>query len=928
MQLQTDANSIKNLQWAPPQGTGHCRGSYTIPSAQLNGVIAANSNDDGSLSRLNMTYQNNMACQWVFRGPPGYVSVVDFAFIDTECGWDFVFVFDGTVTATNLVGQFCGNRSAVFGYSDVFVSSLNNFVIQFKSDGAVTRRGFLAVFNFVPANEVCKENSDCNGGGSCVKGTCDCDEFHSGPFCQQSRFNRTRFVPRELHSAVYDSTRDLMIITAGHTLNSYSEMLNDILIYNFTSLKWTFRQPERGTLAPAERFAHTTFMMNTTMYLYGGVTTAEDSDMLWTYNIDSNKWNVIQTTGEYPPMFEGAAYVFVNTPKKPRLYVYGGYIPLAQSFELSRMLFVLDLNTFAWKILPNSPFPSWGPTGVYHNATNSLFFTGGYRFAESPFQPTLQFQIDANIWYNGPPQPFEQSMSYAQSFPSPLNSDTMVIWGGYPTTLTSTSDNNIPCFSQQFQFYDLSCQTWSYVDVPSSLFVRRKGHSLIVRGNQVVVFGGMNGVFLNDMVTLDIPSVTGPSDQLRDECRAKNWCKNSFYWCQDCISRPYCSWCGDSCAFKDATSSQCPSSLKNSTSSLSKCSAAVSSISVNQTVSSLLIGTGDSKDYQFTCDYPTYDILISLTTATSPYAPLNISMLSVRPSSIYSNESNSPYIFIPATDRNRYSGPYTLRISNPNQSIDGPITFSLTVLLTPSPVFSSLVGSGVGGGGSGNGGGGGGGGGGGFIPNLKPGFDENSIMTITGLSLLLTSLILYLIHRTRENVARLRRNLASSETQPLPKLPPPFYKVEMSVPEEVVQQIMKKRGVARSSVVGGAAGGAAAGAGRGVVHSESAESVTSVRRITGRSTRILASARLNIQETGNLRRPVPLSIEPVINIASSAEISQGTKAVCINKLIILPGATALIAKGHVPPVVIGSTPCIFIPNSSSIANKKKQWFRK
>ncbi|KAJ3283342.1 hypothetical protein HDU79_009161 [Rhizoclosmatium sp. JEL0117] len=492
----TDPSYLSSLQWTPPQKSGYCQGNYMIPSVLLTGVIAVNANDDGS---SNQTYLNNMACQWNLNGPRGYVGVLEFAYFDTECGWDFVFIYDGSTTQSPYTAKLCGNRTAAFGYNDLFVSSSNKFIVQFASDQAVVRKGFLAVFNFVPANILCQSDRDCNGAGSCLRGQCSCDSTHSGAFCQLSIANYTQFFSRELHSAVYDPTRDIMLVTSGHTLQQFSQLLNDVLIYNFTSKLWTQRQPPIGTMAPAERFCHTTFMMNGTMYLYGGVTNAEDSDMLWKYNIDQNTWNVIQTLGEYPPMFEGAAYVFVNNPGQPMLYVFGGYVPLAQSFELSRMLFVLDLTTFAWKILPNSPFPTWGPTGVYHKATNSLYFTGGYRFAESPIQPTLQYQIDSAMWYNNPSQPYELSMSYAQSFVSPQDSDTMIVWGGYPTTLKANSDNGIPCFSQQFQLYNLACQTWSYIDVPSDLFVRRKGHSLIVRKNQIVVYGGMNGYLLNDM---------------------------------------------------------------------------------------------------------------------------------------------------------------------------------------------------------------------------------------------------------------------------------------------------------------------------------------------------------------------------------------------------------------------------------------------
>ncbi|KAJ3063111.1 hypothetical protein HDU98_001031 [Podochytrium sp. JEL0797] len=850
-----------------------------------------------------------MACQWSLLGPPNYVAVIEFSFIDTECGWDFVYIFDGDSIQSPQVATLCGNRSVAFGYNDLFASSTNAVILDFQSDQAVTRRGFLAVFNFVLANE-------------------------------QGPSNNTQYIPRELHSASYDPSRDIMIIMGGHTLDTVTGSLNDILIYNFTSSNWWYHQPTSGELAPAQRSGHFTFMMNGAMFLYGGVTYAEDSDMLWSYNIDANKWNPHQTIGEFPPMFEGAAYVFVNstTGQSPTLYVFGGYVPYASSFELSRMLYALDLTTLTWTLLNNSPYPSWAPTGVYHKNTNSLYFTGGYRFAESPFQPTLQYQIDSQMWFNGASQPFHLSMSYATSFIDPANPDTMVTWGGYPATLSKQSDVNVACFSQQFQFYDINCQTWSYADVPSGLFLRRKGHSMVVRRGQVVVFGGMNGYFLNDLAVLDVVAAPVNSSAASvKECRAQNWCTNEHYWCQDCMARPYCAWCGSTCNFNgvlasmvpdtNPTSFQCPAGNPASV------CPAVSSIAINQTITETITTSSSAyKDYTFNCDYPLFDITI--TSTPSPNTTITITLLSIR-SPIYTNTSStSAYISIPATDPARYSGPYTFRVSyspinspginnvtvnvSPKPSllnrqvaigeatstptgaaatasnIQNPHTsFTVSVIIAPNPLFKTNLG----GGGSTT-----------TSPGiLDPGtgFNQTSSIALIAMSLLVTSLTVYLVQKSREAIRRRRGRGGPEVVASVTRDPPPFYKVEMCVPV-----------VNRSASRGSAATGGGGAGGRVSVGS-------------GRKDRILSSARMEGDEIrSSCTRSVPLSIEPILPTPSQPTKNTASKRVIVNRIIIFPGCDALLAKGHVPPVAIGSTVCEYIENPPAVEKKggKRRWF--
>ena len=70
-------------------------------------------------------------------------------FIDFEtessssCSHDFLVIYDGDSITDSEIGTYCGTNSP-----GCVTSSTENLLITFETDGSVTRRGFLASFNF------------------------------------------------------------------------------------------------------------------------------------------------------------------------------------------------------------------------------------------------------------------------------------------------------------------------------------------------------------------------------------------------------------------------------------------------------------------------------------------------------------------------------------------------------------------------------------------------------------------------------------------------------------------------------------------------------------------------------------------------------------------------------------------------------------
>lgn len=62
----------------------------------------------------------------------------------TECGYDYIYVYDGPSTESRLLGQICGEKS-----KDNFFTTSYYLTVRFRSDGIVNLNGFRAFYGIV-----------------------------------------------------------------------------------------------------------------------------------------------------------------------------------------------------------------------------------------------------------------------------------------------------------------------------------------------------------------------------------------------------------------------------------------------------------------------------------------------------------------------------------------------------------------------------------------------------------------------------------------------------------------------------------------------------------------------------------------------------------------------------------------------------------
>eukprot|EP00058_Branchiostoma_floridae_P025445 XP_002610935.1 hypothetical protein BRAFLDRAFT_131152 [Branchiostoma floridae] len=114
-------------------------------------------------------YDDNMDCIWTISAPAGYFIEVEFTAFDVEdggssCSYDYVAVYDGPDTSSELIGKFCGSSipAPIHSHSDIIT-------VRFVTDRSVTESGFTLVYTTTDEHPI--HPSGCGGPESLTNAT-------------------------------------------------------------------------------------------------------------------------------------------------------------------------------------------------------------------------------------------------------------------------------------------------------------------------------------------------------------------------------------------------------------------------------------------------------------------------------------------------------------------------------------------------------------------------------------------------------------------------------------------------------------------------------------------------------------------------------------------------------------------------------------
>ncbi|XP_074075473.1 multiple epidermal growth factor-like domains protein 8 isoform X1 [Macrotis lagotis] len=536
-------------------------------------------------------YSVNGNCEWLIEAPSSrHRILLDFLFLDTECTYDYLFVYDGDSPRGPLLASLSGSTRP-----PRIEASSGKMLLHLFSDANYNLLGFNASFTF----SLCA--GGCSGRGLCEpSGLCTCDPGWGGPACARqdcSTYCREHgtcaseagpcrcepgflgracdlrlwenqgagwwhnvssedaaFPARVGAAGAFLSPPGLLAVFGGQDLNS---ALGDLVLYNFSANAW-----ERWDLSPgpAARHSHVAVAWAGSLVLMGGeLADGSLTSDVWAFTPRAGgHWELLappSSGAPGPPGLAGHAAALVDDSW---LYIFGGR---TQHDLFSSGLFRFRLEGPGggrghWEeVRPagGRPPAATGHSMIFHPPSRALLIYGGHRPSTARFSvrvnSTELFHVDLRVWTSlrgrdGQRGPRERAFHTAS-----VLGNYMVVYGGN----VHTHYQEEKCYEDGIFFYHLGCHQWvsgAELAPPGTPEGRaappggRYSHVAAVLGGSVLlVAGGYSGRPRGDLMAYKVPPFVfqAPApDYHLDYCSM--YTEHSV-----CARDPECSWCQGAC---------------------------------------------------------------------------------------------------------------------------------------------------------------------------------------------------------------------------------------------------------------------------------------------------------------------------------------------------------------------------------------------
>ncbi|XP_053908557.1 LOW QUALITY PROTEIN: multiple epidermal growth factor-like domains protein 8 [Cuculus canorus] len=557
--------------WLRGVGAGDCAGRRRV----LRG-------DSGFVTDGPGNYSVNGNCEWLLEAPsPRHRLLLTFTFMDTECTYDYLFVYDGGSPRAPLLASLSGSA-----LPPPLEAASGKMLLHLFSDANYNLLGFNASFRASLCPGGCSGRGRCDSHGRChcdpgwggpacahppcptacqphggacsqVSGRCECRPGFLGRACDLA-LGENRGGGRWYNVSEGDPDFTPRVAAAGavlpHTGGFYvfggldlNRALGDLVVYNFTTNRWT--QLELSP-APAPRHSHVALRWRQALVLMGGeLAGGALAHDLWVLEPLEGGWRELHPPGPTrPPGLAAHAATIVD---EDWLYVFGGR---TAEDVFSSQLFRLRLPGGGWeRVLPwgGKPPAAAGHSMVFHPSSRTLLVYGGHRPSTARFSvrsnTTDLFHVERRHWaaLRGSGGPRERAFHSAT-----VIGDYMVVYGGN----VHTHYHEEKCYEEEIFFYHLGCHQW----VPHARLPHGGGHGPAppppgpgryahvagaLGGSVLLVAGGFGGVPRGDLLAYKVPAFVlqvPPQNYHLDFC--------SLYAERGtCTQDPQCAWCSGGC---------------------------------------------------------------------------------------------------------------------------------------------------------------------------------------------------------------------------------------------------------------------------------------------------------------------------------------------------------------------------------------------
>ncbi|KAK7898724.1 hypothetical protein WMY93_019577 [Mugilogobius chulae] len=148
-----------------------------------------------------------------------------------------------------------------------------------------------------------------------------------------------------------------------------TECLSDFYSFDIVSLEWSMLEVKGRLLKTLD---HCSASVRENIYVYGGILQGTVSDDLLVFNTVSLKWTPVKTSGSVPPALWGSSCTGVGE----QIFLFGGF---GSSGDFNRDLYLLHTDTLIWQkfeLKGDSPAQSTGHSLCAHHDKDLYLFGG------------------------------------------------------------------------------------------------------------------------------------------------------------------------------------------------------------------------------------------------------------------------------------------------------------------------------------------------------------------------------------------------------------------------------------------------------------------------------------------------------------------------------------------------------------------------
>ncbi|CAJ0947291.1 unnamed protein product, partial [Mesorhabditis belari] len=501
------------------------------------------------------SYQSLQRCTWIIEHDGASLpTTFQFKSLHTECGWDFVYLYDGNGIYNQQLGALCGrlkepiemmapSGSAVLYFVSDMAANYPGFNISFDFDrcpyncsgqgtckpklGCVCNPGFTGPYCQIAYCDEKQLKDPCLNGGVCQNDACNCTSNWHGLYCQQSKLlpvsdpviiKGDPLPGRASHASIADgSSQNLLDIIWTVGGYSFSGVKQDMIVtFNVTTRNWITIQLNASSPEPENRYDHTIVKLKNTLYMFGGVKNGREvTNEFWAFDMEHRIWKLISdgnhTDLERAPLAVAGHTAYVVGQK---MYIVFGYNPFIGYVHYVQ---IYDFETKTWNMTTEHKVHGrFGHSMVVVDETGASPYAliyGGTTKSSNNTDDLIKFDIKADTM---------AKVTSTGTFYFPLTlhravllNHMMIITGGNKGN-GGTSDE---CFNDQILVYDTACGQWIQPDSKWSNIseLARYGHSAVIAGKDphLFVIGGFNGTMRENIYEFkpaDCSSTNRPED--------------------------------------------------------------------------------------------------------------------------------------------------------------------------------------------------------------------------------------------------------------------------------------------------------------------------------------------------------------------------------------------------------------------------------